>query len=113
MKLVNLTRHPIVIRPAAGGELTIAPDGRLALIATTFVVAGTLDVDGVAVHVSATQFGQPQGVPEPEPGVVFIVSTPMAQKLARADVLSPDTGPTAIREAGQVVAVRGLQSFAL
>src|ERR1043166_3507466 len=42
-------------------------------------------------------------------GTVYLVSTPAAQKAAqmgRIDVVSPDTGPTAIREAGQVKAVR-------
>jgi len=36
----------------------------------------------------------------------------VAQHVRRPDVLAPDTGPTAIREGGQIVAVTRLQRFA-
>ena len=50
-----------------------------------------------------------EGLPEPVAGVVYIVSDMVLSALAgsRADVVAPDTGPDAIRENGQIKAVRG------
>ena len=53
-------------------------------------------------------YGEVEGLPEPQPGVLYIVSMLVAQRVMRADVVSPDSGPTAIRENGQIVAVRAL-----
>ncbi len=70
------------------------------------------DFDGISV---VRNLVAKTGLPEPEQGVIFIVSTLAAQYAAeqgRKDFVSPDTGSTAIRENGQVVAVRGFQTFA-
>jgi hypothetical protein len=50
-----------------------------------------------------------EGLPDPVAGVVYIVSGRVLSELAgsRPDVVSPDTGPDAIRENGQIKAVRG------
>jgi len=51
--------------------------------------------------------GQP--FPEPDEGVVYLVSSMVQEAMPRSDVLAPDTGPTAIRdEKGQVWAVTQL-----
>jgi len=34
-----------------------------------------------------------EGVPDPEPGVIYVVSSVIAQHLKRPDVVSPDTAP--------------------
>ena len=54
-------------------------------------------------------FGAVEGLPDPVDGVVYIVSGMVLSELAgsRPDVVSPDTGPDAIRENGQIKAVRG------
>jgi hypothetical protein len=54
-----------------------------------------------------------EGVPDPEPGVIYVVSSVIAQHLKRPDVVSPDTAPGGIVKVnGRVVGVRGFQSWA-
>ena len=54
-------------------------------------------------------FGAVEGLPAPVEGTVYIVSALVLSALAgsRPDVVAPDTGPDAIRENGQIKAVRG------
>jgi len=57
-------------------------------------------------------YGEIEGLPDPQPGVVYIVSMVVrqaAQAQGRTDVVSPDTSPQgAIRdEQGRIIAVRG------
>lgn len=67
------------------------------------------------IPIVRSTYGVVEGLPEPEPeaGHIYIVSTVVAQQCPdRADVVSPDTGPTAIRnDKGQVTAVIRFQSF--
>jgi hypothetical protein len=52
--------------------------------------------------------------PSPQPGVYYLVSSRVASHPAlrgRQDVLSPDTGPTAFRQNGQIIAVTRLARF--
>jgi len=110
-KLVNLTPHPVVLA-LEGEERVIPPSGGVARVSTTTEVIGTLD----GVPVVRTRIGQVIGLPEPEVGTVYIVSSLVAQAAAamgRDDVLAPDTGPdSAVRDAdGRIVAVRRLQAF--
>lgn len=54
-------------------------------------------------------FGAVEGLPDPVAGVIYIVSNIILNELAgsRPDVVAPDMGPDAIRNNGQIVAVRG------
>jgi hypothetical protein len=65
----------------------------------------------LGIPIVRQHFGQIENLPEPTDGVIYITSSLVAQAAQRVDVVSPDTGPTAIRENGQIVAVRGLQAF--
>jgi len=110
MKLINLTAHPIHIADADGRVIrTLEPSGHVARVAVEQREVGV--IDGVPVVESV--FGEVEGLPEPQDGVVYIVSTPTmlaARKMGRTDVVSPDTGPTAVRdEEGRIVAVRRFQ----
>ena len=106
-ELVNLTPHKIVIRLEGQPDITIEPTAPAARMAVKSVA--TTAIEGIPV--SRQEFGKVENLPEPTAGVIFITATLIAQAVKRADVVSPDTGPTAIRENGQVVAVRGLQAF--
>lgn len=111
MELSNLTPHEIVVR-LDGRDIKIPPSGQVARVTASAELVG--EVDGIPVY--RTVFGPVDGLPEPEEGIVLITSTIVAQAAARAgrtDVVSPDTGPTAIREDGRIVAVTRLQTFAL
>jgi hypothetical protein len=86
---------------------TFPPSGTTARLATSAEIVGSL----MGCPITRTSFGEITGLPETKPGVVYLVSTLVAQAARRADVVAPDTGPTAVRKDGQVVAVRGFQTF--
>lgn len=107
VKFVNLTLHDIAIRVNDDVERVIPPSGQTAYVAIEESNAPT--IDGVPVIVART--GDIVGLPDPAPDTIYVVSMPTAQAARRPDVVSPDTGPTAVREAGRIVAVRRLRTF--
>jgi len=110
MNIVSLLTHDTVVR-IDGRDIVIPPSGQVARVAAT-----SREVAKVGdIPIVATEFGEITGLPEPQTGVLYLGSTLLAQaaaRLGRVDVVSPDTGPTAIREGGQIVAVTRLQTFA-
>jgi hypothetical protein len=102
----NLTPHEIRVVGREDEYIIFPPSGEVARVSSTSENVG--EVDGIPI--SVTTFGDLSGLPAPEDGVVYLVSLLVrqaAQGVGRIDVVSPDTGPTALRENGQVVAVRG------
>lgn len=73
------------------------------------VQATNLDRDPVAgFRLRSQEFGEVSGLPAPKEGTVYIVSAlVLGQCKDRSDVVAPDTGPDAVRENGQIRAVRG------
>lgn len=107
-QVINLTPHAIRVVDAEGQLLMeLPPSGVVARVETSAAEVGRIG----DIPVLRTDFGAVTGVPAPEEGVVYITSTLVAQAARRPDVVSPDTGPTAVRENGQVVAVRRFQTF--
>lgn len=122
MKFVNLTPHPVVVRPsfdpsqdpiAREHDEFYAPSmARARIDQSSEMVA---DLNGVPVR--RPVYGDIVDLPDPEPGTIYIAALIVAQMAAergRADVVSPDTSPNggAIRNGGQIYAVRGFQTFA-
>jgi hypothetical protein len=128
MKLVNLTPHTIKVVVSDGymDVLEIPPSGKVARVSAKQYFYDYVEVykpdpfgEGpeefrevipLRIPVSKTVYGEVEGVPEPKEGMVYIVSSLVKQQLPdRDDVVAPDTGPSAIRENGQVVAVTRFQ----
>lgn len=107
--LVNLTPHAITIRPDEGGEITIPPSGIVARVETITRPLDVIEMDGVRVPITLSEYGKVTGIPDDEEGF-YIVSAVVRAALHGEDagIFSPDTGPDAYRENGQVVAVRRL-----
>ena len=112
MNLTNLTPHAIVLRSADGTDTIVPTSGTVARVTST---PGALEtVAGIPVPVAGMQtFGGVEGLPEPTPGTIFIVSAMVLAALrgSRPDVVGPGTGPNdgALRnERGHVVAVTRL-----
>jgi hypothetical protein len=105
MKLVNLTPHTISIISSEGGSsVAVAPSGSVARCATKSVPAGVLH-GGVAL--SRVEYGAVEGLPEPTPGTVFVVSALVRAAVPhRQDVASP--GDLVRGADGQPVGCRGL-----
>ena len=103
--LVNLTPHTIVLH-VAGEERIVPPTSPPARVAS---VPGAHLGDMIY---AAPTWGDVEGLPLPEAGVVYIVSMLVAGRCAgRTDVVSPGTGPSdaAVRdENGRIIAVTRL-----
>jgi len=108
MKIVNLTPHDVVVRTNAG-DLVFPASGAMARVTSSQIADG--DIDGIPVM--KTVFGEVEGLPDPQPDTVFIVSgiVMTALKGSRSDVVQPDTSPAgAVRDdSGRIIAVRGFQ----
>lgn len=111
MTIVNLTPHALTIE----GVGTLPASGQIARVSTVRMGMG----DRGGVRVTLQNLGQVEGLPASQPDTIYIVSGMVLDALKRqvaqvgasragADVFAPDTGPDAIRENGQIVAVRGL-----
>lgn len=119
MRLKNLTPHPIVLvgREITGPaewtetETTVPPSGTVARVGSIPGEVAERVAHGVPVMTAPT-WGEVEGLPAPEPGVLLIVSGLVAGRcVGRADVVSPGTGPAdePIRNSdGQIFAVTRL-----
>ena len=102
--LINCTPHALTLRAATGEDTIVPPSGTVARVSST---PGALEaVAGVPVPVAGAQtFGGVEGLPEPTPGTMFIVSAlVLSAHAARAPTLwapapAPTTGPCETRRA--------------
>jgi len=68
------------------------------------------EINGIPVY--HTSFGVVEGLPEPQPGTIYIVSTlVLAATKNRNDLVAPDTSPaSAVRDDnGRIIGVRAFQ----
>ena len=94
MKFINLCPHPIRVMGADGNVQTFPSQG----VARCATSQATLP-EMAGFRVVETTLGAVTGLPECQPGTVYIVSGLVlsAVKALRADVVGPDTGPTQVR----------------
>lgn len=104
--ILNYMPHTLNIELPSGERIAIESSGE-ARCAVKNVQIG--DVNGIPV-VSA-EYGEVVGLPEPQPNTIYVVSMLVAHRANRPDCFGPDSGPTAVRENGQVVAVRNLVRY--
>ena len=108
MKLVNLTPHSLTIYSGDTVIVDQAPDGPMARCAETRTLADPITVDGHEIPVSVVGFGEVTGLPDPQPGVIYVVSRATAEAAPpdRDDVMYPDGQ---VRdESGRIIGCRGL-----
>lgn len=112
-KIVNLTPHPIKLFGAEGEEIVIEPTGKPVRLEEKVDGAGFLPVDTnigrVRIPVVRKTLGKLIGMPEPEAGMIFIVSLPVAQVAKRDDVLT--IGESVRDEKGNIVGAKSLAAF--
>ena len=86
MRIVNLTPHPVTLVSTGGDEVVIPPEENPVRIPTTTAPAG--EVNGIPVV--EERLGDADSVlPAPQPGVVYVVSRPVAERANRPDLLVP------------------------
>jgi len=90
-----------------GPTVTIPPSGLVARCATNRVQVDTVYIDGISVPINRTQFGAVEGLPDPQPDTIYIVSSVVAQAVPeRDDVFIVDD---AVRdEQGRIIGARAL-----
>lgn len=104
MKFINLTPHALTVE----GLGNLPASGSIARVSVKCVDVGTRG--GIRLRTSVK--GEVENLPISIDGVTLIVSGMVldaikASGVVRQDVVAPDTGSDAIRENGQIVAVRG------
>lgn len=89
MQLVNLTPHTVIVFDGDTVVLSIESSG-VARVSSDTEVVGYLQVGGVAVPQTHTIFGKIEGLPEPTPGVGYIVSNMIVSALAQQGIHRDD-----------------------
>lgn len=87
--IMNLTPHAITFVGANtdGTDMVVKPSGILARVATKTVVIGEI----VGIPVTKTEFSEVEGLPAPQEGVIFLVSSLVASRCPdRDDVFIPN-----------------------
>lgn len=106
MKFVNLTQHDLTIVIESGNDLVLPASGEVARV--TFSTQQVDRIDGIPIYKTIYE-PEVVGLPEPEDGTIFIVSSLAAQTAKRHDVLAPTK---LIRDDdGQVIAAGGFATF--
>src|SRR5690606_26440216 len=87
MRIVNLTPHPVTLVSTGGDEVVIPPQENPVRIPTTATPAG--EVNGIPVV--EERLGDADSVlPAPQPGVVYVVARPVAERAGhRTDLVVP------------------------
>lgn len=104
MYIRNMTPHAINMIDANGKLYrTIEPCGEVARVGTRTVVTG--EIDGIPV--TETEFSKVENLPGQQPGVIFVVSSLVAQRCrGREDVFIPNES---VRDSeGRIIGCRSL-----
>jgi len=117
IKFLNLTPHPVVV---ANGNLRMkferdpqAPLARIEIITETKVIQSEV-APGIIIDIPIQEVKRYEVIdlPDPEPGIIYIVSAMVANHIQRHDLVAPITDASCERdERGRVISVKGLQSF--
>lgn len=111
-QVINLTPHTINLVAEDGTQLLSLESQGVARVASTTEVVGHLQVGEVVVPQTHTTFGEVEGLPDPEPGVGYIVSNMVISalvqhgRLDRNDLFTP--GLQVRDEQGRVIGCRSL-----
>jgi hypothetical protein len=105
MSVINMTPHPITICNTDGEVVRVYPKGEFTIRLAVKTVGGDPLPDGTPT--SKTEFGQPEGLPEFQEGVFYIVSQIVKNALPeRTDLLVP--AEVVRDEAGAIVGCKSL-----
>jgi hypothetical protein len=104
VRIVNCTPHKISIQKEDGQFLTVPPSGTIARVTAKNSVAERLN--GFIVY--NTEFGEVENLPDPQEGVIYLVSRVLLNALqgSRSDCFSP--GNLLRDENGQPIGCQGL-----
>ena len=109
IKIVNLTPHEISFVFENGSMFKVAPSGVVARVANSSEEVGQICVSkfDLRIPIKKTVYGEVEGLPAPAKGVIYIVSSLVAQRVpSRSDVFIPNES---VRdENGRIIGCRSL-----
>lgn len=113
VECINLTPHPIVLLDKDDQEVLTIPTTDVTRVSSQTATVGYFRINGVLVPRSHTQYGEVEGLPDPTPGVIYIVSGMVVSALAqqgihRDDLLVP--GMQIRDDQGRVIGCRSLDN---
>lgn len=86
-RLVNLTGHPLTVT-SGNKSIRLRSEGR-ARINSSIREVGDIEIEGLSIPVLELQEKSIEELPEPEEGVIYIVSGIVATAAQRDDVMAP------------------------
>jgi len=105
-RIINLTPHPITIA-TENTVIEIPPSGKIARCVESVTELGLIEYNGHRIKAQVKGFGKVENLSEPEDGVIYVVSLPVAQAVKnRPDVFT--IGDAIRNEKGQVVGAKSL-----
>jgi hypothetical protein len=104
-KIVNLTPHPVNIQTDSN-TIEIPPSGKIARCVESITELEPIEYQEYHIKAIIKQFGKVENLPEPENGVIYIVSLPVSQAVKRPDVFT--IGDAIRNEKGQVIGAKTL-----
>lgn len=106
MVLKNFTPHEVTV---FSGEEVIERVQSIGVARASEVCVDSKAINGIPTV--AKRYYAVVGLPEPEGGVVYIVSLPVLQASDRPDLVCPDTGPDSVvrKKDGKILGVRRFQ----
>jgi hypothetical protein len=114
MKIKNCTPHEVVVFSELEGgtcsSCVFPASGLSPRVSEEVFAAGYVCSYGFEIEVCEKRPGKVEGLPEPEDGVLLIVSRMVLDASDRRDLAAPDTGPgSVVRDAeGRITGVKRL-----
>lgn len=103
MTIVNLTPHEVKIIKPDGTEISFPPSGQVARIEAKVKQVG--EINGIPCY--KIEYGEPVGLPEEQPGTIYIVSSLVLGATNRKDVVAPNTNNAVRDSSGKIIGVPG------
>lgn len=106
MQIINLTPHELVIVNSSGHSWRTYPTtGHIARVSLKYQPSGMVE----SLQTFRVVPGEVEGLPDPKPDTIFVVSAVLASMVKRSDVMSP--GELVRNALGHPVACKGLQRW--
>ena len=112
LNLINLTPHTVTVFDEDTVVLAVESAGVARVSASTEVV-GHLQVGDVVIPQTHTTFGEVEGLPDPTPGVGYIVSNMIVSALAQQGIHRDDLFTPGLQvrdDQGRVIGCRSLDN---
>lgn len=110
---INLTPHPIGFVDQDDNLLLRVESTAVARVTSQTSTVGYFHINGVQVPRTHTEYGQVEGLPDPTPGTIFIVSGMIISALAQQGINRDDLFTPGLQvrdDQGRVIGCRSLDN---